>query len=217
MTDQNQQSPAPDEQAAQPTVVTPGDQPAPVAQGAGAEARANAPSTVRSSPDLVQVMVDQWGHRGEFTRGMILNIGDINPAHYDVEHAINVGALRRLSEAEARPESWPLTVPLDAQGHADEAHRAAMRYSAGITQDVARTVTTEQGQAEPAEFSKPTLPGPENNQPAARPIVTASALEAETEGARATRVEATSGGMAYSQDMERVRRRNRSSAPNEEG
>lgn len=179
---------------------------------------ARAPSTVRTVPDLAQVMVDQWGHRGEFTRGQVIDLGQLDSAHYDREHAVRVGAVRMLTEAEARawgPGSSPTSPTLD-DGSLDLDHQRAMQFGAGISPDLGRTVTTGQGPAEPAEFAKPTLPGPtgEANQPAARPVVVVdSAAEAETEGARAARIVATPSGPAFESADERAAREEPESAP----
>lgn len=163
------------------------------------------PSTVATVDHLAQVMVDQWGHRGEYIKGDILDRGALNPAHYDWDHAVRMGVLRLLTHAEAR--SWPTTTPLDDTGGVDQDHRRAMRYAAGISPDVPRTVTTASGPPEPAEFAKPTLAGPDNNQEAARPVVVVdSALEAETEGTRALRTVATSSGPVYESASERTAR-----------
>lgn len=154
------------------------------------------PSSIKTVDHLAQVMVDQWGHRGEYVKGMIINRNDLNPAHYDWEHATQrSGALRLLTEAEAR--SQPTTTPV---GFGDD-ERAAVRYNAGIVDD-AETVTTEQGMAEPEEFSKPTLPGPANNTPAARPVRVASAEDARAAGGT-RRTVATPAGPVYERQSDR--------------
>lgn len=153
------------------------------------------PSAIKTVDNMAQVMVDQWGHRGEFVRGMIINRDDLDPTHYDWDHATQQsGALRLLTEAEAR--SQPTTTPIGF----GEDERAAVRYNAGIVDDT-ETVTTEQGMAEPAEFSKPVLPGPKNNPPPARPIRVASAEEA-TRGA-VRRTVATPAGPVYERASDR--------------
>lgn len=131
-----------------------------------------APSAVRTQKDLAQVMVDQWGHRGEFIRGMIIRLADLNPAHYDLEHALSLGVIRLLSEAEARVwrNTASSTSPTNADGSLDEAHRDRSRFDAGIPTEIPETVTTAQGQPEPAEFSKPTIAFTGDNQPSPRPV-----------------------------------------------
>lgn len=150
----------------------------------------SAPSSVTTVDHLAQVMVDQWGHRGEFIKGQILNRNDINPDHYDWDAAVARGSVRLLTEAEAR--SWPTTTP---EGFGPD-ELAASRFNAGIVED-AETVTTAQDQAEPAEFAKPTLAYNGPDQPAARPIRVASAEEAMAAGSRTRRTVATPAGPVY--------------------
>lgn len=126
-----------------------------------------APSAVRTQDDLAQVMVDQWGHRGEFVKNQIVRLSELNPDHYDRVHAVRSSTLRLLTEAEARvwAESVSPTSPTTDDGAFDEDNRRATRIGAGIPADVPQTITTGQGPAEPAEFSK------SGDQQAARPIV----------------------------------------------
>jgi hypothetical protein len=161
-----------------------------VDRGVAVPDRPAAPSSVRTVDHLAQVMVDEWGYRREFIKGDILDRSKVEAAHYDWDHAIARGVIRPLTEAEAR--SYPTTTP---EGFGPD-ERAATRYNAGIVDD-AETVTTEGGPAEPAEFAKPTLAGPTNNQPAARPIRVASAQEAESAGAQTRRTVATPAGPVY--------------------
>jgi hypothetical protein len=158
--------------------------------------RQSAPSTLRAEGDLAQVMVDQWGHKGEFLHGQIVKLSELNPEHYDAKHALRVGALRLLTEAEAR--SLPTTNALDYNGMPDEDHARAMRFHAGIVEEQPQTVTTEQGPPEPREFAKPTIEYTGPNQEAARPVrVVGSAEEARAAGAQQAQVVATSSGPAF--------------------
>lgn len=142
-----------------------------------APARPRAPSSIRPEGDLATVLVDQWGHRGEFLRGDIVKLSELNPDHYDAQHALDLGVLRLLTEAEARAESHPTTTALDFNLERDEDHARALRFHAGLSEDVPQTITTGSGPAEPQEFAKPTIQytGPE--QPAARPIVVVGSAE----------------------------------------
>jgi hypothetical protein len=141
-----------------------------MAESRAADERRRAPSATVPEGNLAQVMVDTWGHRGEYVRGDIIRLSDLDPAHYDAEHAVRMGTLRLLSEAEARPESMPHTFAVDAYGDRDPAFDAAMRYYAGIPEEQPVTITTAQGPAEPAEFAKPTLAFTGDNAPPARPV-----------------------------------------------
>lgn len=160
------------------------------------------PSPVRLQDELLQVLVDQWGHRGEFMRGMILRRSEIDTAEYDVESALARNVVRKLTEAEAR--SLPLTTALDENGETDLDHARAMQFHAGVT-DVPRTVTTASGPAEPDHLSKdPQWP---EDQQALRPVVVVgTAGEAESEGARAARVVATPAGAVFESPEERAAR-----------
>lgn len=164
-------------------------------------------STVKTQANLHQVMVDQWGHRGEFIRGQIVNLGDLDSNHYDIEHAVRMGVLRPLTQAESRPGSLPLTTPLNDQGELDVDHQRAMQFAAGMTPEAPRTVTTAPGPAEPAEFAKPTIPFTGDNQPAGRPVVVVdTALEAETEATRATRIVPSPAGSVFESAADRAAR-----------
>lgn len=146
-----------------------------------------APSAVRTVDNVAQVMVDQWGHRGEFFKNQIVHRGDLDAAAYDWEHAVRVGALRPLTQAEARV--WAASAspnsPLNPDGSLDTDHQAAMRIGAGIPLEQPQTITPAQGPAEPAEFSKS-----DNDQPPPRPIVEAGTSTAPPAGQTA----APSGG-----------------------
>lgn len=161
------------------------------------------PSPVRLQDELLQVLVDQWGHRGEFMRGMILRRSEIDTAQYDVESALARNVVRKLTEAEAR--SLPLTTALDENGEIDLDHARAMQFHAGVQTDVPRTVTTASGPAEPDHLSKdPQWP---EDQQALRPVVVVdNPVVAETEGARAARVVATPAGAVFESPEERAAR-----------
>lgn len=153
-----------------------------------------APSAVRTVPDQAVVAVDLWGHKGEFIRGMALTRADADEAGFDWDHAVRVGALRLLTEAEVR--SLPTTFVANDDGTVDEEFARGTRYYAGLPVDVPETITGEQGPAERAEFAKPTLPFTGNDQPAARPIRTSGADQPVTSASpRAAR---TAGATAES-------------------
>jgi hypothetical protein len=166
--------------------------PAPVSQ------QPRPPSTVRLVDDRAQVVVDTWGHRGEFVRGQILERGEAEQAGFDWDHALRVGAIRQLTEAEARQGSVPGTMPLNLQGEADQDFIRAMRFHSGMSDTLPETVTTEQGPPEPPQFAKPTIEyqGP-NQEPPARPVRVASAQEAERAGAEQPRIVPTPSGPAF--------------------
>jgi hypothetical protein len=133
------------------------------------------PSTTQTVDHLAEVMVDQWGHRGEYIRGDVLDRSQVNPGHYDWDHAVTRGTLRPLTHAEARV--WgggsSTTQVTAADGSPDADVSRSTRAAAGIPEELPETVTGPQGMPEPAEFSKPTLAFAGDNQPAARPIRTA--------------------------------------------
>jgi hypothetical protein len=176
--------------------------------GTPAAAPERRPSSVRLQDELLQVMVDQWGHRGEYTRGMIVRRSSINAAHYDVDSALMRGVVRRLTEAEARPESLPLTTALDDNGEVDLDHARAMQFHAGIPPEAPRTVTVGQGPPEPAEFSKDAS----NAAPAARPIVEVGSVEEVDAAARPPEIVATPAGPAFAAPQETNGGGNRPSA-----
>jgi hypothetical protein len=144
---------------------------------------AGAPSAVRTVDDVAQVMVDQWGHRGEFYKNQIVHRGDLDAAAYDWEHAVRVGAIRPLTHAEARV--WAASAspnsPLNPDGSLDLDHQAAMRIGAGIPLEQPQTITPAAGPAEPAEFSKSN-----NDLPPPRPIVESGTSPIVESGASAT-------------------------------
>jgi hypothetical protein len=114
--------------------------------------------------DSAVVLVDQWGHRGEFLRGDIVQLSDLNPNEYDAQSALDRGVIRLLSEAEiARP---PTTHSIEG----GESSAASMRAAAGFSDEVPTTVTTAQGPAEPPELSKPTIAFTGTNDPAPHPV-----------------------------------------------
>lgn len=154
------------------------------------------PSTIRLVEDQAQVLVDTWGHRGEFVRGHILSRADADKAGFDWDHAVTVGAIRLLTEAEVR--SLPTTFSALADGSPDEGLARATRYHSGILDTLPETVTTEQGPPEPPEFAKPTIEYTGPNQEAARPVrVAGSPQEAEQAGAQTPPVVATPSGPAF--------------------
>jgi hypothetical protein len=172
------------------------------------QGRTRPPSTVLVQNDLAQITVDQWGQRGEFTRGIIVSRGEAEQAGFDFDHAVRVGAIRLLTHAEARQGSWPTTTPLDVAGYPDEDFQRGMQFHAGVVTELPRTVTTEQGPPEPPHLAKPTIPFQGQDQPAARPIEVADARAAETAGMQTARVIPTSAGMAFAtpQESEEVAR-----------
>jgi hypothetical protein len=144
------------------------------------------PSTIRLVDDQAQVLVDTWGHRGEFVRGHILSRVDADKAGFDWDHAVTVGAIRLLTEAEVR--SLPTTFSALADGSPDEGLARATRYHSGILDEVPQTVTTGQGSAMPAGI---------NDEPG-RPVrVVGSAEEARAAGAQQAQVVATPSGPAF--------------------
>lgn len=158
--------------------------------------RPRAPSSLRAEGDLAQVTVDQWGHKGEFLRGDIVKLSELNPEHYDAQHALRMGVVRLLSEAEAR--SLPTTRALEFNLEPDEDHTRAMRFHAGIPEDVPQTITTEQGPPEPRELSKPTVEYSGPNDPAPRPVIVAGSPEEVRQAAPQERpVVATPSGPAF--------------------
>jgi hypothetical protein len=136
-----------------------------------------APSAVRTVDDEAQVMVDQFGHAGEFVRGDFVTRAQAKERGFDFDWAVNMGTLRKLTEAEMR--SRPHTHGLDALGNVDEDFGRTMRFHAGMPEELPRTVTTAESFPEPKEWAKPALPmvdGP----PPARPVeVVGSAAEAQ--------------------------------------
>jgi hypothetical protein len=156
-----------------------------------------APSAVRKVEDEAQVAVDQWGHTGEFVRGDFVTRGLAKERGFDFDHAVRMGALRLLTEAEMR--SRPHTHGFDALGNADEDFGRTMRFHAGMPEELPRTVTTAESYPEPKEFAKPTLPAVEGGMPPARPVeVVGSAHEAENANAGLfTPVQTESGQPAF--------------------
>lgn len=172
-----------------------------------AAARRRAPSAIRPEGDLAQIMVDQWGHKGEFVRGDIIKLSELNPDHYDAKHALNTGVLRMLTEAEARPESHPTTIALDFNLNPDEDHSRALRFHAGLPDDVPQTITSGQGPPEPAEFIKPTAAYSGPNDPSPRPVVVVGSPEEVRAATPAERtVVPTSSGPGYATDEEMAER-----------
>lgn len=163
------------------------------------EARAahrDAPSAVRTVDNEAQVMVDQWGHKGEYVRGDFVKRSDAEGHGFDFDHAVRMGTLRLLTEAEMR--SRPHTHGFDALGNADPDFERTMRFHAGMPEEMPKTVTTADSYPEPKEFAKPTLPTVQG-MPAGRPVeVVGSAQEAENANANLfTQVQTQSGTPAF--------------------
>jgi hypothetical protein len=145
-----------------------------------------APSAIRTVPDLAQVQVDLWGHKGEFVRGTIVSRAEADEAKFDWDHAVRMGAIRLLTEAEKR--SLPTTFSALADGSPDEGLARAGRFHAGLYDDLPETVTTGQGPAMPAGI---------NDEPG-RPVrVVGSPEEARAAGAQQAQVVATPSGPAF--------------------
>lgn len=61
----------------------------------------------KTVPDVAEVLVDQWGHHGHFTKGMVATQKDAEKVGYDWGHAVKHATVRLLTEAEVR------ALPLD--------------------------------------------------------------------------------------------------------
>jgi hypothetical protein len=129
--------------------------------------------TQEKAGDLAVVVVDQWGHKGEFLRGDIIRLSELDSASYDAKSALDRNVIRLLTDAEvARP---PTTQSVEG----GDTFNAAMRYHAGMLDEVPTTTTTASGPAEPAEFAKPTMAYTGDNAPAPRPIQIVGEAEAQ--------------------------------------
>jgi hypothetical protein len=148
--------------------------------GASRYAMAQVMADTAQDPPVWEVMVDQWGAGPTLVRGQRI-MEDSSP--YDPYQAEARGVLRRLSLAEVRSQTPSSTLPLTGDGLAvDETLIMAGRFHAGFrTPDITGvlsdpngnpvTVTTAGGPAEIPGQTKPTLPGPDNNDPAPRPVI----------------------------------------------
>jgi hypothetical protein len=167
-------------------------------QNQTAQERVRAPSTIDLVEDQAQVMVDTWGHTGEIIKGMIVNRADAESAGYDWDHALRVGAIRLLTEAEARPESHPTTFATLADGSPDHGLRRSTRFHSGFVDGADHvTITTPSGPAEPAEFAKPTIDSGLQGDPPYPIQVVGSPEEVQAATPRAPEVVPTQSGSAY--------------------
>jgi hypothetical protein len=162
-----------------------------------------APSTIDLVEDQAQVMVDTWGYKGELIKGMIISRADVESGGYDWNHALRVGAIRLLTEAEARPESHPTTFSALADGSPDHGLRRSTRYHSGLVDGADHvTITTGSGPAEPAEFAKPTIDAGVKGDPPYPITVVGSAEEVAKATPRMPETVATPTGSAYATNEE---------------
>jgi hypothetical protein len=100
------------------------------------------PDDEKVQDDLHEVMVDQWGWRAEYTKGQVIHRADLDPQHYDFEHAVRMGTLRPLTVAEARmwtPPPEQAAVKRPVQGTVKKAPASASELVAQ-----AQTATTSE-------------------------------------------------------------------------
>lgn len=107
--------------------------------------RVRIPSSIKLHGDLAVVQVDQWGSQGEYHRGDIVKLSELDSSQYDGEWAVKMGTLRMLTEAEA--VSPPTTRVLDQNGEPDESHTRMMRYHAGFPDEVEAVQAERKAQA----------------------------------------------------------------------
>lgn len=129
--------------------------------------------TQEKAGDLAVVLVDQWGHRGEFLRGDIVRLSELDSNSYDAKSALDRNVIRLLTDVEV------VLPPTTHSIEGGDSFATAMRFHSGFADDVPTTITTASGAAEATEFSKPTVPFTGDSQPAARPVQIVGEAEAQ--------------------------------------